>query len=90
MLISIGNFVRYGPNRLLINTPQAVRAIYGQGKNFKKSRAYAPHPFFPAVFSTHNCIEPSQHGRKRRIVAQGFSEGSLNAYEPRIIKQADA
>lgn len=85
-----GDIVRYGPNRLLINRPEAVRAIYGQGRNFKKSSAYAPHPFFPAVFNTHNCIEPSQHGRKRRIVAQGFSENSLSAYEPRIIEQVDA
>ena len=82
--------MRYGPYRLLINRPEAVRAIYGQGKNFKKSNAYAPHPFFPTVFNTHNCIEPTQHGRKRRIVAQGFSEGSLAAYEPSIIEQVDA
>lgn len=66
-----------------------MKAIYGQGKNFKKSNAYAPHPFFPKVFNTHNCIDPSQHGRKRRIVAQGFSESGLKAYEPSVIDQVD-
>lgn len=60
-------------------------AVYGQGKNFKKSRGYAPHPYFPTQYNTHNCIDKDMHGRKRRIVAQGFSEPVMAASEPYIL-----
>ena len=59
--------------------------IYGQGRNTQKSSGYAPHPYFPAVFNTHNCIDKEMHGRKRRIVSQGFSAAAIHSSEPMII-----
>ena len=59
--------------------------IYGQGRNTQKSSGYAPHPYFPAVFNTHNCIDKEMHGRKRRIVSQGFSTATIKSSEPMII-----
>lgn len=59
--------------------------IYGQGRNTQKSSGYAPHPYFPAVSNTHNCIDKELHGRKRRIVSQGFSTAAINSSEPIIL-----
>lgn len=64
--------------------------IYGQGKNTQKSSGYAPHPYFPAVFNTHNCIDKEMHGRKRRIVSQGFSTAAINSSEPMIINHVQS
>ncbi|KAK3174573.1 hypothetical protein OEA41_001819 [Lepraria neglecta] len=63
--------------------------IYGQGKNPQKSSGYAPNPYFPAVFNTHNCIDKEMHGRKRRIVSQGFSPAAINASEPMILNHVN-
>jgi cytochrome P450 len=65
-------------------------AVYGQGRNFKKSSGYAPHPYFPTVSNTHNTIDKAVHGRKRRIVSQGFSESVLVASEPYILQHVDS
>ena len=63
--------------------------IYGQGRNTQKSSGYAPHPYFPTVFNTHNCIDKEMHGRKRRIVSQGFSVSAITDSEPMIIQHVD-
>lgn len=59
--------------------------IYGQGRNLQKSSGYAPHPYFPKVFNTHNCIDKTMHGRKRRIVSQGFSESAIASSERYVL-----
>jgi cytochrome P450 len=66
-----------------------LSAIYGQGKNFKKSSGYAPHPYFPTVSNTHNTIDKAVHGRKRRIVAQGFSEATIATSEKYILEHVN-
>ena len=63
----------------------ALADIYGQGRNTQKSSGYAPHPYFSAVFNTHNCIDKEMHGRKRRIVSQAFSAAAIHSSEPVII-----
>ncbi|KAK5206973.1 hypothetical protein LTR41_007508 [Exophiala xenobiotica] len=81
-----GPYVRYSPNRLLVNTTTGLKDVYGQGKNFQKSKGYAPHPYFPTVFNTHNCIDKKMHGRKRRIVSQGFSESAMASSEQYVLE----
>lgn len=68
---------------------EALVDIYGQGRNTQKSSGYAPHPYFPAVFNTHNCINKEMHGRKRRIVSQGFSAAAIHSSEPMIINHVE-
>ena len=72
------------PTHFTLST-EALADIYGQGRNTQKSSGYAPHPYFPAVFNTHNCIDKEIHGRKRRIVSQGFSATTIKSSEPMII-----
>ena len=69
---------------------ETLADIYGQGRNTQKSSGYAPHPYFPAVFNTHNCIDKDMHGRKRRIVSQGFSTATINSSEPMIINHVQS
>ena len=71
------------------NLAQLSSDIYGQGRNTQKSSGYAPHPYFPTVFNTHNCIDKEMHGRKRRIVSQGFSASAITDSEPMIIQHVD-
>ena len=68
-----------------VQSTEILADIYGQGRNTQKSSGYAPHPYFPAVFNTHNCIDKEMHGRKRRIVSQGFSASAIQSSEPMII-----
>jgi cytochrome P450 len=102
-----GDFVRYGPDRLLINSAdgfhgmsfpplslsQRVRVIlnssldiYGHNKNVTKSKAYyslMPPDLTHSVLSAWDKIV---HGRKRRVIGQGFTEPAVRGYEP-IIKE---
>ena len=75
---------------LFVLSAEALIDIYGQGRNTQKSSGYAPHPYFPAVFNTHNCIDKEVHGRKRRIVSQGFSTATINSSEPMIINHVQS
>lgn len=59
--------------------------IYGHGRNVQKSHAYSPLPIYPGAFNTHTAIDKTIHGRKRRIVSQGFSDAALRAAEPFIL-----
>ena len=59
--------------------------IYGHGKNVQKSQAYGPLPIYHGAFNTHTAIDKTIHGRKRRIVSQGFSDAVLRASEPFIL-----
>lgn len=63
-----------------------LTAIYGQGRNLQKSKGYAAHPYFPGITNTHNTIDKAVHGRKRRIVAQGFSESAIASSEQYILE----
>lgn len=59
--------------------------IYGHGRNIRKSQGYGPIPIYPGAYNTHTAIDKTIHGRKRRIVSQGFSDAALRASEPFII-----
>lgn len=75
---------------IFVSSAEAVVDIYGQGRNTQKSLSYAPHPAFPAVFNTHNCINKKMHERKRRIVSQEFSTAAINSSEPMIIYHVES
>lgn len=60
-------------------------AIYGPGCNTRKASGYAPHPFYPHVYNTHNCIDKDVHSRKRRIVRQAFADPSISSSEQYVL-----
>lgn len=82
-----GDAVRYAPNRLLINTAEAVRDIYGHRSNVQKSQTYDA-----LVHRAPNILtlrDRKQHGRRRRVLSQALSDASIAAYEPAILEQVD-
>ena len=78
-----GDYVRYAPNRLLINSPSAAKNIYTYSPDFQKSQVYTVMVHRAPNTLTH--IDKKGHGRKRRIVAQGLSDAAVRSYEPTII-----
>ena len=76
-----GKFVRFGPNSVSVNSATALKDIYGHGKNFRKSDFYKAFPAVPGVHNTHNSIRKEEHGRKRRVLSQAFSEAALKNME---------
>ncbi|KIY00707.1 uncharacterized protein Z520_03372 [Fonsecaea multimorphosa CBS 102226] len=79
-----GDFVRYGPDRLLVNSANGYHDIYGHGKNIAKSKAYWALLTRARQFSVLTAWDKKVHGRKRRVVGQGFTEAAVRGYEPVI------
>ncbi|THW14123.1 hypothetical protein D6D23_09503, partial [Aureobasidium pullulans] len=78
-----GNFVRYGPNRLLVNTEQGMKDIYGHGKNVTKSSAYAA--LVHRVPNTFTVVSKKEHAWRRRVLSQGFSNAMIRVMETEIL-----
>ncbi|KAL4792643.1 cytochrome P450 [Aspergillus venezuelensis] len=77
-----GDRVRYAPDRLMINTAQAVKDIYGREHGLTKSSAYEA--VMPrSVANTMTLRDKKEHGRRRRILAAGFSDAAIRSYEPK-------
>ncbi|OJJ42479.1 hypothetical protein ASPZODRAFT_170147 [Penicilliopsis zonata CBS 506.65] len=80
-----GNIVRYAPDRVLFNTNTGLKAdIYAFTKNFQKSAAYGA--MVHRAPNTLTLIDKKQHGRKRRIIGQGFGDNALRGYEDTIME----
>ncbi|MCJ1387185.1 hypothetical protein MMC18_000025 [Xylographa bjoerkii] len=80
-----GTIVRFGPNRISVNSSSGMRAIYGPKCNVQKSNFYTVFNHFFQDPSTTSIINKDQHSRKRRILAKGLSERSLKAVEQPLI-----
>ncbi|CAF9939407.1 hypothetical protein IMSHALPRED_001332 [Imshaugia aleurites] len=80
-----GPFVRFGPNRISVNTNEGLKEIYGMKCNTRKASYYKT---FAHVFkgdSSNTIIDPEKHGRKKRVVTQALSENSIRAMEEHIL-----
>ncbi|GFF89445.1 isotrichodermin C-15 hydroxylase [Aspergillus udagawae] len=82
-----GDFVRYGPNSLLVNTAAGLQDIYAHGKNFKKAQRYAA--MVHRAPNTLTVIDKKKHGKKRRVISQGFSDAALKSHELVILEQIE-
>jgi Cytochrome P450 len=76
-----GSHVRVAPNFVSVNTAQGLHDIYGFGKPFKKSDFYNAFPAIKGVYNTHNVINKTVHGRKRRVLSHAFSDHALKSME---------
>ncbi|KAL3435218.1 cytochrome P450 [Aspergillus tetrazonus] len=79
-----GDIVRYGPNRLLINTQPALKAIYGHGANVQKSKAYLRFSLVPDVYPTLATLDNARHSQLRRILNQGLSETHIRSMDAEL------
>ncbi|KAA8643456.1 hypothetical protein EYZ11_001410 [Aspergillus tanneri] len=76
-----GTHVRVTPNFVSINSTQGLHDIYGHGKRLKKADFYNAFPAIKGVYNTHNAIDKTMHGRKRRVLSQAFSDQALKSME---------
>lgn len=76
-----GTHVRVAPNFVSVNTDKGLHDIYGHGKRFQKADFYNAFPAIKGVYNTHNAIDKTVHGRKRRVLSQAFSESALKGME---------
>ncbi|KAL1964516.1 hypothetical protein VTN77DRAFT_6942 [Rasamsonia byssochlamydoides] len=80
-----GDYVRYSPNGLLVNTVTGLKDIYSHGKNFKKSKKYLA--MVHRAPNTLTAIDKKKHGKKRRVISQGFSDAALKSHEDVVLQQ---
>lgn len=76
-----GTHVRVAPNFVSINSDQGLHDIYGHGKRIRKADFYNAFPAIKGVYNTHNAIDKTMHGRKRRVLSQAFSDNALKGME---------
>ncbi|KAH8723182.1 benzoate 4-monooxygenase cytochrome P450 [Phaeosphaeriaceae sp. PMI808] len=82
-----GDFVRYGPDRILVNTVSGMKDIYGPGKNVVKSKAYnAMVHRTPSVLTIR---DRKEHSARRRLIGQGMGDAAMRAHEPTIMTHVD-
>jgi cytochrome P450 len=76
-----GEFVRWGPNNISINSTSALTPIYGLKANVKKSTWYNA---FKSI-SIFSAVDKDVHARKRRVMSHAFSEQAVRETQPYII-----
>ncbi|KAF2867688.1 cytochrome P450 [Massariosphaeria phaeospora] len=81
-----GTFVRFGPNRVSVNTAEGLQKIYGNKANTKKSSYYH---VFGEVFhgdSSLTTIDNQLHAKKKKTVSTAMSESSVRGMEELILR----
>lgn len=64
-----------------VNSDRGLHDIYGHGKRLQKADFYNAFPAIKGVYNTHNAIDKTLHGRKRRVLSQAFSDAALKGME---------
>jgi len=79
--------VRYGPNRVSINTATALHAIYSPKANVAKSSHYRVFTKFFPSWSTQTIIDTHtfHHRSKRRVLSEALTDRSLHRMEDPIL-----
>ncbi|KAF5024653.1 hypothetical protein F66182_3275 [Fusarium sp. NRRL 66182] len=80
-----GPIVRYGPDRILVNSAKAVTDLYGFKTPVIKSTAYDA-----LVHKAPNILtlrERQLHGSRKRVLSQALSDSNIKAFEPAIISK---
>ncbi|CAG5171199.1 uncharacterized protein ALTATR162_LOCUS7291 [Alternaria atra] len=89
-MFTIGEIVRYGPNRYSFSSPGAQKTIYGHGAKFPKSSWYAtwqnPHPDQWSLFADQSI---PRHSENRRQYQSAYTMSSLVNYESYVDECAD-
>lgn len=87
-----GPIIRWGPNSISVNSAIALKDIYGHGgvsRSVQKSEFYKAFPAVKGVHNTHNAIDKTVHGRKRRVLSHAFGETALKGLEGLVLKNVE-
>ena len=86
----LGGVVRYGPNRISINTAAGLRETYGsKAKTQKSSGVYNVFAHFFHSDSTLTIVDRAVHGREGRFMSQALAENMLRAMENQCLKHVN-
>ncbi len=78
-----GSAVRYRPDAVISQTPEAFRAIYEPKANVRKAKQYQAWARHVIAQTTFTAIDKAVHARKRRVLGAAFSDAT--AFSPRYI-----
>ncbi|MDI1489519.1 MAG: hypothetical protein OHK93_008798 [Ramalina farinacea] len=76
-----GDIVRYGPNRISVNTTSGLQGIYGAKANVEKSDFYSTFSNFFGVPASVTIIDRAHHAIRRRITNQAFAMSAVRGME---------
>lgn len=82
-----GKFVRFGPNRISVNSATALREIYAVRANTQKSQVYGSFKyFFNNIDMSMTEIDRNKHAFKRRVNTRALNSQSIKGMEEQILK----
>jgi cytochrome P450 len=77
------SFLGHGMKNVILINLILISDIYGHRSNVNKSKTY--NVMVHRAPNTLTILDKKQHGRKKRVISQGFSDASLRALEPAIL-----
>ncbi|KAI0975019.1 cytochrome P450 [Xylaria arbuscula] len=83
-----GNVMRYGPNRLVFNSAQALQDIYNNERT-TKSHVYSLTVKGDGGDTIFNAVDRRRHALKRRIVGRAVTDRAMRNFEPVMNHQID-
>ncbi|KAL6714745.1 hypothetical protein ACLMJK_008170 [Lecanora helva] len=82
-----GKVVRFGPNRISINSNTALQDIYGINSNVQRSQVYVSTEwFFGGEPSSNTTLNWRDHAFRRRINVQAINPTTIKNLEERILR----
>ncbi|KAI0199308.1 cytochrome P450 [Astrocystis sublimbata] len=83
-----GSVMRYGPDRLVFNSHQALQDVYNNDR-VTKSHVYLLSLPPSGVDSIFNALDRRRHASKRRLVGRAVTERAMRGFEPIMTEQID-
>ena len=86
-LLSIGKVVRFGPNRISVNSSTALQKIYSTAANTTKSQIYKTfHHLFKVPMIATIIDDRKQHSFRKRFHSQALNASSVKGLEELILR----
>lgn len=76
-----GPLVRYGPNRIVVNTTEGLQKIYGIKANTRKSSYYNIFKDLMGGENSQATIDQKKYLEKKRVISTSLSDRSLRSLE---------
>ena len=87
LINNVGKFVRYGPNRVSINSRTAASNIYGVHSNVQKSQAYSSFKhYFGDVDMSMTMFDKKKHAFRRQINKQALTPKAIHDLQDKILQ----
>ncbi|MCJ1244247.1 hypothetical protein MMC30_001445 [Trapelia coarctata] len=83
-----GDVVRFGPNRIAVNSNTALRDIHAVRANTQKSQYYSVFSHFFKVPMSMTTIDKKKHAFKRRVDSEALSANTIKSMESLVLDNA--